>query len=101
MKQDEKENKMSELENGQDFEEFVTFTITAKDGSEVEMAVVDEFEFEKKSYIAAARVIGDSIDEEGLYIYRYRETEDGFKAEKITNAIDYEKVVNAYMEMEE
>ena len=35
------------------FEEYVTFYVTAKDGSEVEMAVVDEFDFEKKHYVAA------------------------------------------------
>lgn len=93
---------MSE-ENKQEFEEYVTFFVTAQDGSEVEMAVVDEFEFEKKNYIVAAKIVGDEIDEEGQYIYRCRmvDGEEGFKAEKITNAIDYEKVVNAYMEMED
>ena len=31
-----------------DTQEYITFTVTTKDGAEVEMAVVDEFEFEKK-----------------------------------------------------
>lgn len=91
----------NEMEKVQDLEEYITFTITAKDGSQVEMAVVDQFEFEKKNYVVAARIVGDEIDGEGSYIYRCRMTEDGFKTEKITNAIDYEKVVQAYMEMEE
>ena len=92
---------MDELNNTSDFGEYVTFTITAKDGSEVEMAVVDEFEFEKKNYIVAALVKDDSIDDEGQYIYRCHITEDGFKAEKISNALDYERIAKAYMEMED
>ncbi|MCQ2522871.1 MAG: DUF1292 domain-containing protein [Lachnospiraceae bacterium] len=83
-----------------EFQEYVTFTVTNKDGEEIEMAVVDEFEFEKKSYVVGALIEGDTINEDGLYIYRAKETEDGFEAEKITNAIDYEKVVKAYMEMD-
>lgn len=84
-----------------EFEEYVIFTVTNKEGNEVELALVDEFEFEKKNYVVGALIEGDTINEDGLYIYRAKETEDGFKAEKITNAIDYEKVVKAYMEMEE
>ena len=61
----------------------------------------DEFEFEKKNYIVAEVIKDDTLDESGQYIYRCRMTEDGFTAEKITNAIDYEKVAKAYMEMED
>ena len=45
------------------FEEYVTFHITARDGSDVEMAVVDEFDFEKKHYVVGAVVKDDVIDE--------------------------------------
>ena len=31
-----------------EFNEYLTFHVTAKDGSDVEMAVVDEFDFENK-----------------------------------------------------
>ena len=37
-----------------EFQEYVTFFITAKDGSEVELAVVDEFDFEDKHYVVGA-----------------------------------------------
>lgn len=84
-----------------EFEEYVTFTVTNKDGEEIEMAVVDEFEFENKSYVVGALIEGDTINEDGFYIYRAKETEDGFEAVKITNAIDYDKVVKAYMEIEQ
>ena len=90
-----------EIVMADEFEEYVTFTVTNKDGEEIEMAVVDEFEFEKKNYVVGALIEGDTINEDGVYIYRAREIEDGFEAEKITNAVDYEKVVKAYMEMEE
>lgn len=30
-----------------EYQEYVTFHVTAKDGFDVEMAVVDEFDFEK------------------------------------------------------
>lgn len=83
-----------------DFEEYVTFVVTDKEGNEIEMAVVDEFEFEGKSYVAGAVIEGDTINEDGLYIYRAKVVDDELTVEKILNKIDYEKVVNAYMEME-
>lgn len=82
-----------------EFKEYATFTITTSEGEEVEMAVVDEFSFENKSYVAAARIVDDTIDEEGLYIYRVIVSEDDFSVEKITNKVDYEKIAKAYMEM--
>lgn len=84
-----------------EFKEYVTFTVTSQAGEEVEMAVVDEFQFEGKDYVAAARVIDDTIDEEGVYIYKLVVSEDDFTVEKIKNKIDYEKVVKAYMEMDD
>lgn len=84
----------------EELKEYLTFTITARDGSEVELAVVDEFEFEHKNYVVGAVIEGDAINEDGLYIYRARLTEDDFVAEKIANAIEYEKIAKAYMEME-
>ena len=46
-------------------EEYVTFHVTAKDGSDVEMAVVDEFDYEEKHYVVGAVVKDDTIDDEG------------------------------------
>lgn len=82
-----------------EFQEYITFSVTASEGKEIEMAVMEEFEFEKKNYVAAARIIGDMIDEEGIYIYRCRLQEDGFSAEKITDPKEYQKVAQAYMEL--
>ncbi len=79
--------------------EFITFMITASEGTEVELAVVDEFSFENKNYVAAARVMDDTVSNEGVYIYKVKDTED-FQVEKITNRVDYEKIVKAYEEMD-
>ncbi|MEE1100753.1 MAG: DUF1292 domain-containing protein [Agathobacter sp.] len=85
----------------EEFNEYITFTITTSEGQEVEMAVVDEFTFENKDYVAAAKVVDDTIDEEGLYIYKVKIGEEDFTVEKINNKVDYEKIARAYMEMGE
>ena len=84
-----------------EYHDYVTFHVTTKDGSDVEMAVVDEFDFEHKHYIVGAVVKEDVIDEEGRYIYRSVINGDEFTVEKITNSIDYQRIAEAYMNMEE
>lgn len=84
----------------EEFEEYVTFKVANKEGNEVEMAVVDEFDYEHKHYAAAALVEGDTINEDGIYIYRVLEKDNDFVFEKIDNASLYEEVAKAYMEME-
>lgn len=81
--------------------EYVIFTTTNKDGETVEMAVVDEFKFEHKNYVVGALIVDDVIQEEGLYIYRVKTTEDDFVVEKISNQIDYQKIAQAYIEIAE
>ena len=81
--------------------EYVTFHVTAKDGSDVEMAVVDEFDFENKHYVVGAVVKNDEIDDSGRYIYRAVVEDDDFKVQKITREFEYNRVVEAYMEMDE
>ncbi|MCR5415943.1 MAG: DUF1292 domain-containing protein [Pseudobutyrivibrio sp.] len=83
-----------------ELKEFITFVVNTKDGDEVEMAVIDQFEFENKGYVAAAIVEGDTVSDEGCFIYRVKVGEDDFKVEKITNHIDYQRVAEAYMEMQ-
>ncbi|MBO4988401.1 MAG: DUF1292 domain-containing protein [Lachnospiraceae bacterium] len=84
-----------------DFNEYITFHVTSKDGAGVEMAVVDEFDFENKHYVVGALVEGDTINEDGLYIYRSIIEGDDFKVEKIAREFDYKRIAKAYMEMEE
>lgn len=94
-----KENGGIVMEN--EYKEYVTFQVTAKDGSEVELAVVDEFDFEHKHYVTGALIKDDVIDEEGVYIYRCIVKEEDFTVEKITDEEEYKKVINAYMKMED
>lgn len=89
------------MEKEYEYHDYVTFHVTTKDGSDVEMAVVDEFDFEHKHYIVGAVVKEDVIDEEGRYIYRSVINGDEFTVEKITNSIDYQRIAEAYMNMEE
>lgn len=80
-------------------EEYVIFTVIDKDGNEVEMAVIDEFEVAHKTYLSAARVEGDAVSEEGLYIYKVKYQENDFAVEKITDAEEYKAVAKAYEEL--
>ena len=85
----------------QNFEEYVTFHVTASDGSDVEMAVVDEFDFENEHYVVGAVVKDDTIDEEGRYIYKSVIKGDTFTVEKIKREFDYKRIAEAYMSMDE
>lgn len=100
-KEKKEENDMNENTVMEDlYEEYITFHVTAQDGSDVEMAVVDEFDYDHKHYVVGAVVKDDVIDEEGQYIYRCKVQGDDFTAEKITDVKEYEAVVKAYIEME-
>lgn len=86
---------------GNEYQEYVTFHITAKDGSDVEMAVVDEFDFEDKHYVVGAVIQGDEILDDGRYIYLSIIEGDDFKVEKIKREFDYNRIAQAYLAMEE
>lgn len=82
----------------EELREYITFYTTTSDGQNVEMAVVDEFEYDNKAYVAAAVVEGDTINDDGVYIYKVKSGIE-FEVERITNRIDYEQIAAAYMEM--
>lgn len=84
----------------EEFQEYVTFTTTNKDGEEIEMAIIDEFEFQHRNYVVGAVIEDDTINEDGLYIYRAVVGAEDFTVEKITDAEEYEKAAEAYLEME-
>ncbi len=86
-----------------EYNEYVTFQVKTKDGNEVEMAVVDEFDFENKHYVVGALIKDDEIIDEGRYIYKLvmKDGEEDFKVEKITREFEYKRIAEAYMSMEE
>jgi len=86
-----------------EYNEYVTFQVKTKDGSEVEMAVVDEFDFENKHYVVGALIKDDEIIDEGRYIYKLvmKEGDEEFKVEKIAREFEYNRIAEAYMNMED
>ena len=82
----------------EEYGEYTVFETETKDGGKVEMAVIDEFEFEGGKYVAAALVEGDTINEDGLYVFRAFNENDEFRAEKIESPEEYERVCNAYLD---
>ena len=52
--------------------EYVTFHVTARDGRDVEMAVVDEFDIENRHYVVGCVVENDEISMHGQYIYQWQ-----------------------------
>lgn len=84
-----------------EFQEYVTFHVTTKDGTEVEMAVMDEFDFENHHYVVGALIQDDTITEDGRYIYEAVINDDDFTVKKIEKAFDYNRIAQAYMHMDE
>ena len=82
-----------------EFQEYVTFHVTTKDGTEVEMAVVDEFDFEKDHYVVGAIVEDDTINDDGRYIYRSVMNGEDFSVEKIKREFDYKRIAEVYLRM--
>ena len=86
-----------------EYNEYVTFTVTTKTGDTVEMAVVDEFDFENKHYVVSALIKDDEIVDEGRYIYKLvmKDGDEEFKVEKIAREFEYNRIAEAYMNMED
>ncbi len=81
------------------YEEYEVFTVTTSEGKEVEMAVVDEFEVDEAEYVVAALVEGDTINEDGVFVYKVVTREPELEVAKITDAEEYARVTDAYSEM--
>lgn len=84
-----------------EYNEYITFHVTAKDGTDVEMAVVDEFDFEGKHYVVGAVIQDDTVMDDGRYIYESVIDGDDFTVEKIKREFDYNRIAKAYMDMDE
>ena len=80
--------------------EYVTFVTTNKEGKEIELAVMDEFEYEHKPYVVGALIEEDTVKEDSLFIFKLKSAEEEIVVEKISNSDEYEKIAQAYMEMD-
>ncbi len=87
--------------NEEELVEYDTFTYDLN-GKVMEWAITDEFEFEAKKYIVCAEVVGDSLSEEGLYLFEKVE-DDGeeITVKNIDSEEEYDRVVDAYCALEE
>jgi len=79
--------------------EYVTFHVTARDGRDVEMAVVDEFDIETRHYVVGSVVEDDEIKADGQYIYRCHIKDDDFTVEPILDPKEFDRVSRAYMKL--
>ena len=79
--------------------EYVTFHVTARDGRDVEMAVVDEFDIENRHYVVGSVVEDDEIKADRQYIYRCHIKDDDFTVEPILDPKEFDRVSRAYMKL--
>lgn len=76
--------------------EYEVVSIPISDGTERDFAIMDTFEAEGQNYMAVSLIEEDEI-QEGVYIYRYQNAEDGdIIVEKITAPAEYKKVSKFY-----
>lgn len=87
--------------NEEEMVEYDTFTYDLN-GKVMEWAITDEFEFEGKKYIVCAEVVGDSLSEEGLYLFEKVE-DDGeeITVKNIDSEEEYDKAVDAYCALDD
>lgn len=77
-------------------DEYEVISIPVSDGTEKEFVIMDTFTVEGKSYMAVSLIQEDEI-QEGVYLYRYRDAEDGdIVVEQITEPAEYKRVSRAY-----
>lgn len=77
-------------------DEYEVISIPVSDGTEKEFAIMDTFMVEGKSYMAVSLIQEDEI-QEGVYLYRYRDAEDGdIVVEQITEPAEYKRVSRTY-----
>lgn len=73
-----------------------TVMIQLSSGDEQEFAIIEEFTYDEKQYIVVSPVEGDTI-QEGMYLYRALETEEGLEISRIEDAEEFTQV-SAYFE---
>ena len=83
-----------------DMVEYDTFTYELN-GKTMEWAITEEFEFEGKTYIVCAEVVGDSLSDEGLYLFEGISEGEEITVRNIDSEEEYNRVVDAYCALEE
>ena len=78
--------------------EYDTFTYELN-GKTMEWAIVEEFEYEDKTYIVCQEVIGDTLGDEGLYLFEGVSEGEEITVRNIDSEEEYNRVVDAYCEL--
>lgn len=87
-----------EIRNEEEMVEYDTFTYELN-GKNMEWAIVEEFEFEEKTYIICQEVIGDTLSDEGLYLFEGVSEGEEITVKNIESEDEYNRVVDAYCEL--
>ncbi len=91
---------MAEDRNKMEEQEEMTVTLTLDDNTELECVVLTIFQAGEKDYIALLPMEGQDVEEGEVYLYRYKETEEGVpELENIEDDQEYEIVADAFDEL--
>ena len=94
------------IEENKEMDEFDTVTLEMEDGSEVEFAILDEFEMETEKFVLLGEIEGDNIntDPDVMLFMKAIMDESCEEDEVILNVIEdpekYSAVVDFYAELD-
>lgn len=94
------------IEENEEMDEFDTVTLEMEDGSEVEFAILDEFDMDTEKFVLLSEIEGDSIssDPERMLFMKAISDESCEEDEVILNVIEdpekYSAVVDFYAELD-
>lgn len=88
------------IEENEEMDEFDTVTLEMEDGSEVEFAILDEFDMDTEKFVLLSEIEGDSIstDPERMLFMKAIADESCEEDEVILNVIEDPKQYNAVVE---
>ena len=81
--------------NPEEMVEYDTFTYELG-GRVMEWAITEEFKFEGKNYIICQEVLGDTLSDEGLYLFEGVSEGEEITVRNIDSEEEYNRVVDAY-----
>ena len=84
--------------NEEEMVEYDTFTYELN-GKTMEWAIVEEFEFEEKTYIVCQEVIGETLSDEGLYLFEGVSEGDEITVKNIDSEEEYNRGVDEYCKL--
>ena len=90
-----------EIRNEEELVEYDTFTYELN-GKTMEWAIIEEFDSEGKTYIVCQEVLGDTLSDEGLYLFESVENVgEEITVKNIETEEEYNRVVDAYCALTE